>query len=66
MSDKEKKLIAEMKKAVPAEKSDALDVANAQLTDDDLDTVSGGLTPAGDVCACLCGQGTGCSGGGGG
>jgi hypothetical protein len=67
MSDKEKKLIAEMKKAVPKEKGDAFDVKNAELTDKDLEAASGGeLAAAGDTCACLCGGGGGCSGGGGG
>jgi len=66
MSDKDRKLIDEMKKAVPKEKGDAFEVKNAELTEEDLDTASGGLEPVSDVCACLCGGGGGCSGGGGG
>lgn len=73
MSDKEKRVIHEMKTSVPKEtaKGDPFKVENTELTEKDLETASGGVGEAfqplqPDVCACLCGQGTGCSGGGGG
>ena len=66
MFNQERKL-DELKKAVPGEKGDAFDV---EIPDKELETASGGvgdtLVAQPDVCACLCGQGTGCSGGGGG
>jgi hypothetical protein len=63
MFNQERKL-DELKKAVPGEKGDAFDV---EIPDKELETASGGAAALqSDVCACLCGQGTGCSGGGGG
>jgi hypothetical protein len=60
MSNKDKHLLDELRSAVP--KGDALDV---EIPEEDLDAVSGGVTPLqSDNCLCMCGSGGGCGGSG--